>query len=169
MTTLEFWEKRPTEEANLFNPAFMASLIFEFAKAFQKGKPDGVPLTYIPVALAITLHRPSRMRLPYSTVTSLYEWVQLNEDILIGLSERIGGLLPYIKEAISFALCQETLCFGEGHLLEVTTKKAHFSSKFMENTTPEVSETIIKSQFMARWFLKSGSESSILACWGVRP
>ncbi|MBC8338641.1 MAG: hypothetical protein H8E39_08110 [Alphaproteobacteria bacterium] len=169
MTILETWEHRPAEEANLFNPAFVASLIFEFAEEFQKGKPEGVPLTYISIALAISLHRHSRLRLPSSTVTSLYEWVQQNEDILISFSERISGLLPYIREAISFSMRQETLRFGEGHFLQLGDKKAHFSAPFIRDTTTEVSDTISKSKFIARWFLKSGSESSILACWGVRP
>lgn len=169
MTRLDLWEQRPAEEANLFNPAFIGSLIYEFTKAFQSGKTEGVPITFIPVALAITLHRQTRMRLPSSSVTSLYEWVQNNEDILIGFNDRIDGLLPYIREAVRFALGQRTVCFGEEHLLQLADTRAHFSAAFIRETTPEVSEIVNKSKFLARWFLKSGSESSILACWGVRP
>ena len=169
MTALEAWEQRPSEEANLFNPAFIGSLVYEFAKEFQKSKSEGVPLTYVPIAFAISLHRQSRDRLPSSTVTSLYEWVQDNEDILIGLNERIGGLVPYVKEAISFAMRQNTICFNEGHFLQVGETKAHFPAAFLRGATPELSEAVNKSKFIARWFLKSGSESSILACWGIRP
>lgn len=169
MTALEAWEQRPVEEANLFNPAFLGSLIYEFSKAFQNGKHEGTPLTFIPVALAISLHRNTRIRLPSTTVTSLYEWVQNNEDVLIGLDARVKGLLPYIREALVFALHQEAMQFGEGHLLQLGEKKAHFPASFVRETTLEVSDTINKSKFIGRWFLKSGSESSILACWGVRP
>ena len=169
MMMLEPWEQRPAEEANLFNPAFIGSLIFEFSKAFQKGKPEGVPMTYLPIALAVSLHRNTRLRLPSSTVTALYEWVQDNEDVLIGLNERINGLVPYIREAIRFSLQHGTIQCGEGHLLQIGNQKAHFSAPFMKDTTAEVSDTINKTKFLARWFLKSGSEGSILACWGVRP
>ena len=169
MMPLDAWEWRPAEEANLFNPAFVGSLIYEFAKEFQRGKPHGVPLTYVPLALAIALHRPTRDRLPSSTVTSLYEWVQDNEDLLIGLHERVTGLLPYVREAIRFAMQQRTIQFGEGHFIQVGEATAHFPAPFLRDTTTEVSDAIKRSHFIARWFLKSGSEISILASWGVRP
>jgi hypothetical protein len=169
MTNLDVWEQRPAEEANLFNPAFVGSLIYEFTKVFQNGKPDGTPLTYLPIAFAVSLHGQTRNRLPASSVTSLYEWVQDNEDLLIGLNERIEGLLPYVREAIRFSLGQGSIRFCAGHNLQLGESRAHFSAQFIRETTPEVTEIISKSKFLARWFLKSGSESSILACWGVRP
>ena len=169
MIPLESWELRPAEEANLFNPAFVGSLIYEFVKSFQNVKADGVPLTYVPIALAISLHRPTRERLPFSTVTSLYEWVQDNEELLIGFHERMPGLLPYIREAMQFALQQRTIQFGEGHFIQLGEVRAHFSAAFLRETSVDVSEAINRVQFIARWFLKSGSEATILACWGVKP
>lgn len=169
MVALELWEQRPSEEANLFNPAFIGSLMFEFVKAFQSGKGAGTPFSFLPLALAVVLHRNTRSRLPSTTVTSLYQWVQDNEDVLIGLDKRIGGLMPYTREALRFAIAQGSLKFGEGHNLILGDTKAHFPASFTRDTTHEISATIDKSKFMARWLLKSGSEASILACWGVRP
>ncbi len=169
MILLDTWDLRPTEEANLFNPAFIGSLIYEFVKEFQKGKPDGVPLTYVPIALATSLHRKTRSRLPSSTITSLYQWVQDNEDLLIGFHERTIGLLPYIREAIRFAMHLRTIQFGDGHLIQIGEVRAHFSASYLRNTTEEVSDAIKRIQFIARWLSKSGSETSILACWGIRP
>lgn len=166
---LDPWDERPPEEANLFNPAFLGSLMVEFAREYEKSKPAGVPLTYIPIALAVTLHRKTRSRLPSSTVSSLYGWMQEHEDSLIGFSERVLGLTPYIREALIFALCHKALRFGEDHLVLRGEQKLHFSAAFLRETTTEVTEAINKTKFMARWFAKSGSESSILACWGVRP
>ena len=166
---LDFWKLRPEEETNLFNPAFIGSLIYELTKEFQKGKADGVPLTYVPIALGISLHRPTRERLPYSTITSLYKWVQDNEDLLIGFHERVTGLLPYIREAIRFAMQQQAIRFGEGHFVQIGEAKVHFPAPFLKSTTCEVSDVIKRTQFIARWFLNSGSEASILACWGMRP
>ena len=169
MAPLDSWDSRPTEEANLFNPAFLGSLIYEFTREFQRSKTDGVPVTYIPIALVLSLHRPTRERLPHSTITSLYEWVQNNEDTLIGFHERLIGLLPYIREAIQFAMHQQTIRLGQGHLIQISELKGHFTPQYLNDTTPEISDTIKRSQFVARWFLKSGTEASILACWGVRP
>ena len=169
MSSLDPWGKRPTEEANLFNPAFVGSLIYEFVKTYEKSKAEGVPLTYIPLALAISLHRPTRLRLPSRTVTSLYEWVQDNEDVLVGLHSRVTGLLPYIREAIQFSMNKKTLQMGQGHFLQLGDAKAHFPRNYLSEATTDVAEAIKQTQFLARWFVKSGSEPSILACWGIRP
>ena len=166
---LEQWEKRPPEEANLFNPAFIGSLLFEFAKEHAKQRDRGTPLTYVPIFLAVVLHRTSRLRLPYSTVTSLYEWLQRNEDVLIGLVDRIHGLRPYIQEAVRFGIIKQTLHVSKGHELNTGQVQAHFSAGFLRETTAETKEIIERTKFMARWFAKSGSESSIIAIWGMRP
>ena len=166
---LDVWLKRPPEEANLFNPAFLGSLQYELAKEYTKQKGTGVPLTFVPLTLSVALHGPTRSRLPYSTVTSLYEWLQDNEDVLIGLAPRVRGVSPYLKEALRFGLRKNVLVFNSGHLLEVGTAKASFTGNFIENTTPETKEIIDRTKFMARWFAKSGSEASIIAAWGLRP
>ena len=169
MTRLNPWNLRPEEEANLFNPAFTGSLIYDFVKAFQHGKPAGAPLTYLPIALALSLHRSTRLRLPSSTLSLLHEWVQTNADLLIGMHGRIVGLLPYFREAMQFSLRQETLRFGVGHCVQVGERRAHFPAAFLRETTPEVLDTIRQAKFLARWLLKSGSESSVLALFGLRP
>jgi len=169
MVALESWDQRPTEEAYLFNPAFLGSLMFEYVKAYEGEKPEGAPMTFLPIALALTLHRDSRSRLPSTTITSLYQWVQDNEDLLVGLDERICGLMPYINEAMRFSLRQGTLRFSNAHNLVLGETKAHFPAPYRRDATQEVVQAIDKAKFMARWFLKSGSESSILACWGMRP
>lgn len=169
MVVLEVWNRRPTEEANLFNPAFVGSLTYEMAKEYEKSKPEGVPLTFVPLVLSIALHQKTRDRLPSSTVTSLYEWMQKNEDVQIGFWERVCGLLPYVREAMLFSLQHQTIRFSEGHLVRLGEEKAHFSAGFMRATTQEVKDVIGATKFAARWLAKSGSESSILACWGIKP
>jgi hypothetical protein len=166
---LETWRRRPPEEANLFNPAFLGSLLHELSKEFRKQKGIGVPLTYAALGLSVILHGPTRDRLPYSTVTSLYEWLQDNEDVLIGLAARVRGVQPYLKEALRFGLGKSTLVVSEGHSLDVGDGKAHFSAGFLRDTTGETREIIERNKFIARWFAKSGSEASVIAAWGLRP
>ena len=169
MSHLEPWPLRPAEEGNLFNPAFVGSLIYEFVKSFQKVKADGVPITYVPIALTVALHRPTRLRLPGSTGTSLYDWLQRNEDVLVGFHNRVTGLLPYVREAMQFSIQHRSILFSEGHRMRIGATRAGFSRGLLAETTVEVSDAVKKTQFLARWFVKSGSESSILASWGVRP
>lgn len=165
---LRVWEKRPLEEASLFNPPFLGSLIYEFSKEYSKHKSSGAPLTYVPAVLTIALHAKTRSRLPYSTVTSLYEWIQDNEDLLIGFSSRVDWLRPYWQEAIRFSMLRATLKLNDGHLISIGDTTAHFPANFVRETTPETKQIIDRVKFLARWFAKSGSESTILAAWGVR-
>ncbi len=169
MLRVKPWVKRPTEEANLFNPAFVGALIYEFSKAYSKHRAIGTPVTFVPLAMSVVLHKPTRARLPGSTVTSLYDWLMKNEDILIGLSDRARNITPISKEALRFLMIHNCIDFSEGHNVIPGTKKAHFSAPFLTKTTAEMKTIVDKTKFLARWFAKSGSESSILASWRLAP
>ena len=169
MPELRPWNKRAPEEARLFNPAFLGSLSYEFVKAYGSKQNGSAPMSLALVALAISLHGASRKRLPYSIVTSLYEWLQSNEDLLIEFPARASGLVPYIQEAVMFAIAHDAIAIGEGHHLRLGSKRVHFPGRFVENTTVETRDIIDRTKFVGRWFAKSGSEPSILAAWGVRP
>lgn len=168
MKMLKSWQSRPPEEANLFNPAFLGSLIYEFAKEHKKHKSEPAPMEFISLFLAIVLHAQTRRRLPHSTVTSLYEWLQDNEDSKIGFVQRIIGVLPYAKEALRFGISKDTLVLGIGHGIDLGSVKAHFTASFLRDTSLETKEIIDRTKFIARWFAKSGSEASIMGAWGIR-
>lgn len=169
MSNLARWAKRPIEEANLFNPAFICSLTYDFIKEFSKTHPNGPSLMLVILALTGSLHRQTRLRLPYSTVTSMYEWIQDNEDLLVGFGERAKNVSPYIKEAIMFGMALNCICSSKSNYLQIASVKASFPKSFIENTTPETKDIIDRGKFMARWCAKSGSELSILAAWGIKP
>lgn len=169
MPDLRAWHSRAPEEARLFNPAFLGSLSYEFVKAYGS-KQDGLaPISLAAVALAISLHETSRRRLPRSTVTSLYEWLQKNEDLLIEFPARTRGLVPYIQEAVMFTIAHNAIAIGEGHRLQLGSNKVYFPAKFLKETTEETRDIVVRTKFIGLWFAKSGSESSILAAWRVRP
>lgn len=169
MPDLRAWHSRTPEEARLFNPAFLGSLSYEFVEAYGSKQDSPASISLMVVALAITLHEASRRRLPRSTVTSLYDWLQKNENLLIGFSARTRGLLPYIQEAVMFTIAHNAIEIGEGHRLQLGSNRVHFPVKFLKETTAEIYDIVKKTKFVGLWFAKSGSEPSILAAWGVRP
>jgi hypothetical protein len=169
MTKLDIWTRRPVEEANLFGPSFLCALSYEYLKEFTKDHEEGSSIFLIILALATCLHRSTRERLPYSTVTPLYAWVQDNEDLLIGFASRAKNVGPFVKEALMFGLATQTLQTGVVARLLPGTKKATFSKSFLDETTPETKSIVERSRFMGRWLSKSGSETSIAAALGVRP
>ncbi|WP_143529999.1 three component ABC system middle component [Salibaculum halophilum] len=169
MAGLEAWENRTPEERSLFNPAFLGALIFDFTKEHQKSRADGTPLTYTALALGLALHKPTRERLPSSTITSMYEWIQSNEDLRIGLDGRISGVMPYFREAFMFMLGREMISFADGHNIRTNKSRGGLPAAFLQDATTETKEIAKQMKFLARWFAKSGSETSVLAGWGVKP
>lgn len=169
MVSLERWNDRPIEEANLFNPAFLCALIHEFLKDYVKSQAGGAPLTIVVIAMATSLHRASRERLPNRTVTPLYAWLQDNEDLLIGFANRAKNIVPYLKEAILFGMAAEVLAAGEGHNLLPGAKKCTYPKSFIDTTTAEMKAIIDRTKFMGRWLSNSGSEISVTAAWGIKP
>lgn len=65
------WNQRPSEEANLFNPAFLAALAYEFIKAYEQEEDSGASVFLILLALSMSLHSGSRDRLPTTTISNL--------------------------------------------------------------------------------------------------
>lgn len=169
MPKLAAWNSRTPEEARLFNPPFVGALSYEFVKAYGAKQTGSAPLTLGAAGLAISLHGETRKNLPYSTVTSLYEWLQDHEHLLVGFPQRVVGLMPYIREGTMFGVAHNTLAFSNGYHLELGEKKANFPKSFLDNGTSEIREIIDRTRFVGRWFAKSGSEASILAAWGIRP
>ncbi len=163
------WRDRPREEAYSFNPAYLSSLMCEFVREFTKAKQETCPITLVYLFPALSLHRQTRKRFPSRTVTSLYEWIQDNEDVLVDLHRRTSALMPLLRDGAKFAIYQEVLEFSGGHGLKIGQKKGHFTPSFLKSASTDFNETVISTRFLAKWFAKSGSEASILSGWGVRP
>lgn len=162
------WKERPREEAYAFNPAFLSSLECNFVLEYTKAKHDACPMSLVYMFPALSLHGKTRQRLPGTIITSLYQWIQQNEDVLVDLPRRTRALLPLVREGTMFALHQRVLILEGGRFLP-GEKKGHFTPKFIESLSEDMSDAISCSRFLARWFAKSGAESSILSAWGIKP
>lgn len=166
---IQEWTERPVEEANLFNPAFLCALSYEFIKAYEKEEAEGASLLLIIVALSVCLHTKSRERLPSTTISFFYGWLQQNEDLLVGFPERAKNLAPYIKQAIMFGIKMKKLKVGNGHCVVLAEGKATFSKTFLAETNYETKNIVESCRLLGRWFAKSGTENSIAAAFGVKP
>lgn len=166
---LERWDRRPPEEAYLFNAAFCGALSCEFIKAFAAKDKVGAPITLLLLALSISLHGKTRERLPKSTAASLYQWVQSNEDILIGLAQRTSALRPYVLEAIRFGVGTKALRFVGGQTLGLGEKPALYTAGKIRTETNETKRVVDQTRMTGRWFSKSGEEPFILSAFGVKP
>src|ERR1700758_5397641 len=101
------WTSRATEQANLFNPAFMAALSCRMVQDYSKKARRPMPFALVFLLPAIVLHRRSRDNLPKSTTTALLPWLQANKVQLVTFAERVRMMKPMMQEGLMFALARQ--------------------------------------------------------------
>ena len=168
MSSLAPWEKRPVEEAHLFNPSFCGALAYELVKSHTKAAAkSGTELPLVFCALPICLHMETRQKLPSSTATSMYTWLQRHPETLVGYAARARDLAPYIKQSLAFGLARSTLIIDESGAVLLGKRRAAFTPKFLETATSEVRDIIMSTRMLGRWFAGAGTAATVLAAWGI--
>lgn len=163
------WHERwASEEANHFNPAFCGVLIYEFIRAYRNARREPPTFVLVFCALPISLHPATRNRLPKSTATGLFTWLQNNRDVRVGFSDRARNLTPYVLEAFRYAAARGAVSFSEGGTVITGPKRASFSQTALADSTTDVRDTVEAIRKVARWFAAAGDTATILAAWGIR-
>ena len=166
---LEAWAERwATEEANHFNPAYCGTLIYEFARSYRNAKRRPASFALVFCALAIALHPGTRDRLPLTTASGMFPWLEENRDVRVGFGTRARNLAPYVKEGLRYAMARQAVHLEEGGVLEIGPKRASFTDAALQATTIDVRNTVQCVRMVARWFASAGDAASILAGWGIR-
>jgi hypothetical protein len=163
------WPDRVIEEANLFNPAFCATLLVKAVEEFGKkaGRPFPFALTFL--VLPIVLHRGTREALPGSTTTSLLPWLQDNRQHLVDFPIRVRRLRAITQEAILFGIQHQTLALSPDGGLTMGAKRQAVTERRTPLFTVEARGCVDRAGFMGRWFAAAGTTATIFASWGVAP
>jgi hypothetical protein len=163
------WIDRTAEEANLFNPAFCATLVAKTCKEYGKKMRGSLSFSLAFLVLPIVLHPKTRATLPYSTVTSLLSWAQEHRAALteFGLHSRV--LLPYSREALLFGLASGILGLDNSGGITVGGSYSTPTEKKTEHFTPEVRDCFDRAGFVGRWFAGAGNAATIFSALGVAP
>ncbi|MFC6028801.1 MULTISPECIES: three component ABC system middle component [Methylobacterium] len=162
------WVKRAVEEANLFNPAFCATLLTKAVVDFGKksgGRPMPFALAFL--VLPITMHRATRQALPGSTITSMLPWLQEHREQLVDFPGRVKRLKPFSQEAIMFAIANGALAVEEGGGLVAGKNKVSTTEKKTEFFTAEARECVDRAGFLGRWLSTAGASVTIIAAWSI--
>ena len=163
------WPERwASEEANHFNPAYCGALIFEFVRAYHNARKVPPSFALLFCALPIALHPATRSRLPRTTATRLFPWLEDNRDVRVGFADRARDLAPYVREALRYALARHTLRLQDGGVIAAGPKRASFTPATLDDTTTDVRDTVDAVRKIARWFAAAGDTPTILAAWGIR-
>ncbi len=167
--SLYHWQERwPSEEANHFNPAYCGVLIYEFVRAYERAKRVSPSFALLYCALPISLHPATRDRLPKSTVTGLFPWLENNRDVRVGFADRARNLTPYVREAFRYAAARSAIRFADGGVVTIGPKRASFTQSELDKATTDVRDTVDAIRKVARWFAAAGDTPTILAAWGIR-
>lgn len=159
------WTERPSEIAYLLNPAFCSRLIYSTIRAYKDESQRDFPFPLVYLVLPLLLHKTTRQSI--SSRTQFILWQQQNEYLLIHFAERAKQLVQITNEAVEFLLQTEYVSINEsGELASSPTKRALHKTKFADD---EVKECIIKSEHVARWFVRAGKVETIYITLGVRP
>lgn len=163
------WKNRVIEEANLFNPAFCATLIAKATDEYQKKAHRPLPYSLTYLLLPVVLHGRTREALPGSTITSLLSWIQDNREHLTDFAVRVRRLRRITREALLFGTQHGSLAINTDGGIVVGAKRRSPTEKRTELFTEEVRECVDRAGFLGRWFAVAGTTATIFAAWGVSP
>jgi hypothetical protein len=166
---MQQWQTRVVEEANLFNPAFCATVLEKAADDFRRKANGPLPFALAFLILPIVLHHGTRSALPGSTVTSLLPWIEDNGEQLVGFAQRVQRLRPITREALLFGLQHQTsMLTAEG---DVAVGPKHLSPTERRTGlfTDEARECVERAGFLGRWLSAAGTTATVYAAWGVAP
>jgi hypothetical protein len=163
------WSTRVIEEANLFNPAFCATLLAKATDDFVRKayRPLPFPLSFL--VLPIVLHQATRLALPHSTITSLLPWIQDNRTQLVGFATRVHHLRDITREAVMFGVQYQTLTLTDEGDIRVGRRRRLATENRTGLFTDEARECVDRAGFVGRWFAVAGTTATIFAAWGVAP
>lgn len=99
------WNDRPTEVANLYNPAFFGVLLRKAIERYTEEAKAGMPFELLFLVPPFCLHPATANRLPRSpSATPLHVWLQRekNRDVLVSFAQRATAIVPFVREALLF-------------------------------------------------------------------
>jgi hypothetical protein len=158
------WQARQREEAVLFNPAFLATLLAAAAADHERVGGDGLrwPLAFLVPTLA--LYADTRSDLPANTNARLLNWISAHAGVRAQLATRAPKLAPFIREATRFGMRQGTLTFAGDRL-----HSSRDAASLRSGASGEAADCVAGAAFLGRWFQGVVDVASIYALFGVRP
>ena len=160
------WKDRPAEVANLLNPAFCGEILVRCIKEFQSIGGDGFPYPLLFLVLPVILHCKTREAIIPSKRSKMHVWIQNNQHLRIGFSERAKNLVPITKEAIAFLLQVGVVKID--NYANLTINKEHNNTINVKDSK-EIIDCFKKAKLIGGWFAKAGSPANIYLMWGVQP
>lgn len=162
---MKVWQDRPSEVANLFNPAFSATLLGYASRGFAGERSTGLPWIFAFLVVPLILHKATRTVGPKTKTTKFQTWVEKNPVILVGFAERARDMVPHVREGIIFGVNTGLLLWKEDASL---FGGPTLPTKELLGDSDEVKDCIRKARTMGSVLANAGTEPTVFALLGVQ-
>jgi hypothetical protein len=162
------WITRSPEERGLLNPSFCAVLLWQAARGHTIDSDAALSFETAFLVLPMVLDRQTRESLPRGVTTSLAVWLDDKPLASSRIADRSRMLMPFTKEALTFAGLHGLLLLRHG----VVRPNLEWNKKLtasIKASTDEIRVCAKRSEFVGRWFAKTGNAATVMALIGVRP
>ncbi|MBO0938348.1 hypothetical protein J2I47_17485 [Fibrella sp. HMF5335] len=159
------WNERPGEIANLLNPAFCSLIVKTAVVEYYKRKKEGISYPLAFIILPLVLHKNTREALPATTRTKFYTWLQNNQQVRIGLDERVNSLSSYTKETLMFAIQHNIIKVDLDGLLLPVRRRLPSSYNPM---TEETLYCINSASLIGKWLADVNDVDTLFSIFGIK-
>ena len=150
-----------SEEAALFNPAFVGLLLAASAREYAIASGDRMPFSIAFVLIPMALHAGTRAALPGRANAHISKWVLDNPVLQADLPERASLLRETVRAGLRYAVRSGSI--------EITGWELRSRIGRVQLPTRDANECLSSARLLARWFSRSGGAEDIYLTLGVRP
>lgn len=160
----------PDELLNLYNPAYVGSIIYLGGRAFQQKTKRPFPIFFPYLMFPLIAIDKYRERLPVR-VGKLYEWGRQNGDVLFDYPTSVLALKPFVSSGLVF--------IKKHRLIEFDSELVGFEFKANANLNKNIDTAIFSSlqvqnevalaPVAGRLLASDADTSAVLALFGMKP
>jgi hypothetical protein len=156
------WAERSIEQKTLFNPAFLALIIFEASRGHHKERDAPLPFALAFLAVALSTHDEVVDRLP-TIATSMYTWINRYPLARAQIAERSQDLVSATREALRVGANSGLLnLHASGSIAPGSHARGDATARRLR-TEPNLKG----AYFIGRWLARAGDPVTVLDGWGL--
>ena len=148
------------------NPAFCASVLVEFTKAYSSLRPEGpeIPTAYLALPVALSGELAGTFD-GTNKNTGLLEWLERSPQVQVGLAERLNASLDIVTDAIRFGCFARVIMLRENACLQLGDKTVKPSAIRALGEEPE--QVTKRAGRLGNWFATAGSTRTVFDMMGL--
>lgn len=159
------WDQRPFEIRNLFNPAFCGLVLFRALNGYEEEDARGMPFSVSLLVLPLCLHKDSREVIASSSRSYLLKTMERNQQVIVGLTDRITHMLPYTFEGFGLLMERGCIAIADDGCIQTVPDKVRKTVKGSDET---VSCQKV-ARIVGREFARVADRVTVYRTFGIRP